>query len=1088
MRRRLRDLILAAGSATLVTLIVLRDLIWRPGYLIYRDLFPGQLYYPHLWHPQGSFLALENYKFVTYTGIFLPLRSLGLDVYEKAIYLSAFVVAYLAFYWFAFWLIDWLGSELTRGERHGASIIAALVYVANPAAANIYFDFSLFVGYAFAPLILGLLMELLMARRRLIPGILLTGSLWWLAAIKAHWIVFGALLLAPPTVVMMIRAWRRGKRGMALVRPLYTAVGIILVYLVLSAYWLVPFLSAREGRFVGSYAPMTYEAIDALSTIPFSQALRLLGSYPAWPYVSFEPPFRWTAWLWGLVSWLVPCTALAGLYLHRRRWQVWVLAVFVVAGVVLTKGVAPPFGALYDFLVFGPLTPSGYRWLFRVSSKWAVFSSLGYSGLVATALGIALREGRGRFALRGLNLPVRRAPLPARQGHLLLGGFLLAFAFYAWPSFTGDFDGALEPVPLPSALEGANRWLAAQPGDGKAHWMPVTNGREISWNRRPSGDLYTSLASRPSIATNWNRHPVLYYSYAYEALANGRTDDFGKLMAILNTGYVVYHDDVVTTHIHEDVEPVSVLIEEGEAKIADQLHAQSDMVLAWQDDFVSIFAAQGAPGNLFVPRQVFLTTQDLSVLTSLATIDGFDPTQSALLFDTARSQGRFELPVDGLILGHDAADYLALSRLRAESILAPAEATLHGDIIDAWSRLDVYQFDWQSALHLYGLDTWDFDYGKGIAVHTDEVRAQTAQATQEAGPAASPQHLEVLFTVTEAGPHHIWIRHLTHARAADLHLSVDGTFLTTVGGSASQTGFAWEDAGAVTLPAGDHILGLRGRDGLSAVNAVAVLGQAEMASLRREAQALARRTPQLYLLEAESDFDCSQAAAAPDDLAFSAGKAAAVAAETSISTTLELAAAGAYQVAVRAGTEGGTSLWARLGETTVRLQPPASGAPLGWWVSEPLPLPAAPVDVAIGADGAAVVDAVALCSRVTACPEGFFHGTAPAEVRYRAVDPTRFRVEVTARRPFVLALAETYDPLWAATSPQGVAASLPLYGVINGFYLERPGSYALVVEYQIAQGARVGRLLTALVGLLLVIAYLVLWRAEPGVGHTAADA
>jgi hypothetical protein len=1064
MIHRLRDGAIAGASAALVIGVVLRELIWSPGYLIYRDLFPGQLYYPYLWHPEGSFLALENYKFVTYTGIFLLLRGLGLEVFEKAVYLSAFLIAYLAFYWFSFRLLGWLRSDLARGGRHAASAIAALVYVANPAAANTYFDFSLFVGYAFSPLILGLILDLLGSQRRLAPTVLLAGGVWWLAAIKAHWIVFGALLLAPPVLMYMLVSWNQGVRGRKLFRPFLAAAGVVFVYLVLSAYWLVPFFSAREGRFVGSYAPMTYESVDALSSIPFSQAVRLLGSYPAWPYVIFESPVSWLAWAWALASWVIPIAAIAGLYVHRRHWQAWVLAVFVFGGVLLAKGTAPPLGALYNFLVFGWLTPSEFRWLFRVSSKWVVFSSLGYSGLVAAALGAALQGVRLRLIPPGL-------PGPASKGFMLVIGFLIAFIFYAWPSFTGNFGGALQPVRLPSPLVQANRWLGDQPGDSKVHWMPVTNGREIDWNRRPSGDLYTSLSKRPSIATNWNRHPVLYYSYAYEALVNGRTADFGKLMSVLNTGYVAYHDDVVTSHIHEDVEPVSVLIEEGEAEITDQLRLQRDMRLAWEDDFISIFATKESPGALFVPQQVFLTTQDLSILTSLAALDSYQPHLSALLFDASRSQGRFDNPVDGLILGLDAADYLAFSRLPVEKMLAPAETTFHGSMIDTWSRLDVYQFDWQSALHLYSLDDWDFDYGKGFAAYTDEV--ETARNVTE----TLEPSLEVPFTVDEAGQYSVWIRFLRQPRAGDLYLSIGGVFYGMLTGSAPQTGFVWEDVGPVSLLAGQHMLSIQGRKGLSAVNAIVVLSETEMEALREESQALARQVPQLFVFEAESDFDCSQAEPVPSTQTFSSGVGVAVGAGKSILTDLELVVDGAYRVAVRAGSDEAASLWVRLGDITVRLQPSHQKGKLDWLVSEPVYLPSTLMQLEIGAEHPAVVDVVALCSQVEDCPEGFFQaGSPPAEIRYEAVDPTRFRVQVNARRPFMLAFAETYDPLWAATAAQTVTHSLPLYGVINGFYLDQPGSYSLVVEYQIQQGARVGRLLTALAGLFLGLAFFWLRR------------
>ena len=148
--RRIASIFLPLLGSVVTLMILMRSLFFSPGYIIYRDLFPGQLYYPMLWHSQGSFMALENYKFVTFTGLFLPLMGLGLDVYEKAVYASAMLIAFLAFYTLAHHLLRCImeGSFSWSG-RHFSSAVAAFIYVANPAAANIFFDFSLFVGYAF---------------------------------------------------------------------------------------------------------------------------------------------------------------------------------------------------------------------------------------------------------------------------------------------------------------------------------------------------------------------------------------------------------------------------------------------------------------------------------------------------------------------------------------------------------------------------------------------------------------------------------------------------------------------------------------------------------------------------------------------------------------------------------------------------------------------------------------------------------------------------------------------------------------------------------------------------------------------------
>jgi hypothetical protein len=112
-------------------------------------------------------------------------------------------------------------------------------------------------------------------------------------------------------------------------------------------------------------------------------------------------------------------------------------------------------------------------------------------------------------------------------------------------------------------------------------------------------------------------------------------------------------------------------------------------------------------------------------------------------------------------------------------------------------------------------------------------------------------------------------------------------------------------------------------------------------------------------------------------------------------------------------------------------------------------------------------------------PESWFEaGNQPAAIEYERIDPTRYRVLVRAEAPFMLALAETYDPLWTAAGPGFEVSSQPLYGVINGFYIEETGSYELVVEYQAQQGARLGALISAAAAVALIPLGLLLGRRK----------
>jgi hypothetical protein len=91
----------------------------------------------------------------------------------------------------------------------------------------------------------------------------------------------------------------------------------------------------------------------------------------------------------------------------------------------------------------------------------------------------------------------------------------------------------------------------------------------------------------------------------------------------------------------------------------------------------------------------------------------------------------------------------------------------------------------------------------------------------------------------------------------------------------------------------------------------------------------------------------------------------------------------------------------------------------------------------------------------------------PAQiVKYDKINPTKYTVKIhNAVRPFMLSFAESYDPLWAAqidtvdgsTSANSTsnnlnhqlkASSIPLYGLTNGFYINKTGNYDLTIEYK----------------------------------------
>jgi len=71
-----------------------------------------------------------------------------------------------------------------------------------------------------------------------------------------------------------------------------------------------------------------------------------------------------------------------------------------------------------------------------------------------------------------------------------------------------------------------------------------------------------------------------------------------------------------------------------------------------------------------------------------------------------------------------------------------------------------------------------------------------------------------------------------------------------------------------------------------------------------------------------------------------------------------------------------------------------------------------------------------------------------AVISWEEVNPTKYVVHVEARGPFMLAFAEAYDPLWVAKVNGMEYKSMPLYSVINGFWIDNTGKMDITIEYK----------------------------------------
>jgi len=72
----------------------------------------------------------------------------------------------------------------------------------------------------------------------------------------------------------------------------------------------------------------------------------------------------------------------------------------------------------------------------------------------------------------------------------------------------------------------------------------------------------------------------------------------------------------------------------------------------------------------------------------------------------------------------------------------------------------------------------------------------------------------------------------------------------------------------------------------------------------------------------------------------------------------------------------------------------------------------------------------------------------PPIMNYTQISSSEWVVNVNTTRPFMLGLTETYDLFWTASAEGFSTKSLPLYSVINGFFINKTGSYKLFIKYE----------------------------------------
>lgn len=324
-----------------------------------------------------------------------------------------------------------------------------------------------------------------------------------------------------------------------------------------------------------------------------------------------------------------------------------------------------------------------------------------------------------------------------------------------------------------------------------------------------------------------------------------------------------------------------------------------------------------------------------------------------------------------------------------------------------------------------------------------------------------------------------FIRYLKNQKGGYIKVNMDNNTIHIQTYSPSNE-FVWKDLGTFKLEEGEHKIVLENVRGFNAVNLFALVPENEYYKAREEIIKLLQNKTVIYIFEAESDLYNSNADTIKN-LNASNGELIKFKDDGEAWQDMEIVKNSTYKIALKGiGTFnvfiGNYSYILSSENLTFRYTPT-------FYLREgKYKLKITPVSKD------AILDVVWLYSTDNneTLEDIFNVNETPATVQnYTKINPTLWKVKVNATKPFFLTFAESYDPLWEARVYKDgklveKVKPVPVYGVINGFWINQTGDLEIVLRYTPQDWFERG-LIISLTTFVLSIFYIFYdWRREKG--------
>ena len=357
-------------------------------------------------------------------------------------------------------------------------------------------------------------------------------------------------------------------------------------------------------------------------------------------------------------------------------------------------------------------------------------------------------------------------------------------------------------------------------------------------------------------------------------------------------------------------------------------------------------------------------------------------------------------------------------------------------------------------------------------------------------PITIPNRMEMEFTVDSTETYELHIRCLKSEKGGRIKLFMDGDPVSSIDTMDNINSFTWEKIDSIYLKRGKHVLSMENADGFNAVNLFAVVPEEKMDDYLKETEVFLGGRELTYALEAETSLLHEDATVVDSyGSGASSGKVLELSGSENARLPLEILKSGNYLFSMRVREqEISKNMSVVIGNGTYDLEPidvPAENG-FSWIGAADISLDMGSHDIEIAwldepgsnttGTGTHIIDLIVLHTAGDGSSffDHFGEPSAATILDYKKIDATRYEVRITTSEPFMLGFSEAYDEHWIArVKGSGSVESIPVHGMVNGFFINETGNLTIVIEYKPQRWFVVGMGITV-GGIVLSIGFLIL--------------